>query len=62
MGNTMDDYARYITMNSTEVQNPRHKLDDKCSCLSYVFVSVLVYAMSAHVFWKLPYLLSGLCL
>ena len=23
-------------MNSTEVQNPRHKLDDKCLCLSHV--------------------------
>ena len=28
-------------MNSTEVQNPRCKLDDKYLCLSYVFGSVL---------------------
>ena len=28
-------------MNSTEVQNPRCKLDDKCLCWSYVFRSVL---------------------
>ena len=28
-------------MNSTEVQNPRLKLGDKCLCLSYVFGSVL---------------------
>ena len=28
-------------MNSTEVQNPQPKLDDKCLCLSYVFGSVL---------------------
>ena len=28
-------------MNSTEVQNPRRKLYDKCLCLSHVFGSVL---------------------
>ena len=43
------------TMNSTEVQNPRCKLDDKCLCLSYVFGSVLACAKSAHVFQKLSY-------
>ena len=40
-------------MNSTKVQNPRHKLDDKCLCLSYVFSSVLACAKFAHVFQKL---------
>ena len=40
-----------IQMNSTEVQNPRRKLDDKCLCLPYVFGSVLACAIkSAHVF------------
>ena len=48
-------------MNSTEVQNPQRKLDDKCLCLSYVFSFVLVCAKSAHVFQKLSYLLCGLC-
>ena len=38
-------------MNSTEVQNPRRKLDDNCLCLSYVFDS----AKSAHVFQKLRF-------
>ena len=47
-------------MNSTEVQNPRHKLDDKCSCLSYVFSSILACAKSAHVFQKPSYSLCGL--
>ena len=37
-------------MNSTEVQNPRHKLD------------VLACAKPAHVFQKLSYSLCGLCL
>ena len=38
-------------MNSTEVQTPRRKLDDKCLCLPYVFRSVLACAIkSAHVF------------
>ena len=41
-----------VLMNSTEVQNLRHKLDDKCLCLSYVFRSVLACAKSAHVFQK----------
>ena len=59
MGNTVDEYRRYITMNSTEVQNPRHRLDDKCSCLSNVFGSVLACAKSAHMFC---YSLCGLCL
>ena len=59
MGNTVDEYTRCITMNSTEVQNPRHGLDDKHSCLSNVFGSVLACAKSAHVFC---YSLSGLCL
>ena len=59
MGNTVDEYTRYITMNSTEVQNPRHRLDDKRSCLSNVFGSVLACAKSAHVFC---YSLCGLCL
>ena len=40
-------------MNSTEAQNLRRKLDDKCLCLSYVFGSVLACAKSAHVFQKL---------
>ena len=31
----------HIWMNSTEVQNPQRKLDDKCLCLSNVFGSVL---------------------
>ena len=48
-------------MNSTEVQNPRCKLNDKCLCLSCAFGSVLVCAKSAHVFQKLSYLLCGLC-
>jgi len=54
--------TKHGTMNSTEVQNPRHKLDDKCLCLSYVFGSILVCAKSAHVFQKLSYSLCGLCL
>ena len=41
-------------MNSTEVQNPQHKLD--------VFGSVLANAKTAHVFQKLSYSLYGLCL
>ena len=36
-------------MNSTEVQNPQCKLDDKCLCLSNVFGSVLACAKFAHV-------------
>ena len=36
-------------MNSTEVQNPPCKLDDKCLCLSNVFGSVLACAKFAHV-------------
>ena len=48
----------YNLMNSTEVQNPRRKLDDKCSCLSYVFGSALASAKSAHVFQKLSALLT----
>ena len=42
------------TKNSTEVQNPRRKLD--------VFGSFLACAKPAHVFQKLSYLLCGLCL
>ena len=42
-------------MNSTEVQNPRRKLDDKCLHLSYVFGSVLACAKSAHVLQKLRF-------
>jgi len=49
-------------MNSTEVQHPRHKLDDKCLCLLYVFGSVLACAKSAHMFQKLSYSLCGLSL
>ena len=41
-------------MNSTEVQNPRRKLD--------VFSSLLACAKSDHVFQKLSYSLCGLCL
>ena len=37
------------TMNSTEVQKPRRKLDENCLWLSYVFGSVFVCAKSAHV-------------
>ena len=48
-------------MNSTEVQNPWGKLDDKCLCLSYVFASALACAKFAHVFHKLSYSLCGLC-
>ena len=59
MGNTVDEYTRCITMNSTEVQKPRHKLDDKRSCLLNVFGSVLACAKSVHMFC---YSLSGLCL
>ena len=44
----------FVIMNSTEVQNPRCKLD--------VFGSVLACAKSDHVFQKLSYLLCGLCL
>ena len=44
-------------MNSTEVQNPRRKLDDKCLCLPYVFGSVLTCAIQ-----ELSYSLRGLCL
>jgi len=47
-------------MNSTEVQNPRRKLDDKF--LSYVFGSVFACAKSAHMFQKLSYSLCGLSL
>ena len=53
-------YWRYVyvitvpKMNSTEVQNPRRKLD--------VFGSVLACAKSAHVFQKLSYSLCCLCL
>ena len=43
-----------VTLNSTEVQNPRRKLD--------VFSSVLACAKSDHVFQKLSYSLHGLCL
>ena len=43
-----------MIMNSTEVHNPRRKLD--------VFGSVLARAKSAHVFQKLSYSLCGLCL
>ena len=51
------------SMNSTEVQNPRRKLDDKCLCLPYVFGSVLACAIkSAHVFQELSYSLRRLCL
>ena len=46
-----------IVMNSTEVRNPRRKLDDK---LPYVFSSVLACAKSAHMFQKLSYLLCRL--
>ena len=50
-------------MNSTEVQNSRRKLDDKCLCLPYVFGSVLACAIkSAHVFQELSYSLHGICL
>ena len=43
-------------MNSTEVQNPRRKLDDKCLYLTYVFGSVLACAIkSAHVIQELSY-------
>ena len=42
--------GKLVVMNSTEVQNPRRKLDDKCLCLSYVFGSVLACAKSDHVF------------
>ena len=42
-------------MNSTEVQNPRRKLDDKCLRLSNVFGSVLACAKSAHMFQKLRF-------
>ena len=35
--------------NSTEVQNPQCKLDNKCSCLSNVFGSVLACAKFVHV-------------
>ena len=41
-------------MNSTEVQNPRCKLD--------VFSFVLACAKSDHMFWKHSYSLCGLCL
>ena len=44
----------FNNMNSTEVQNPRRKLD--------VFGSVLACANSAHVFQKLSYSLCGFCL
>ena len=47
-----------LIMNSTEVQNPRCRVDDKCLCLSYVFDSVLACAKSAHVFQKLSVLLA----
>ena len=43
-----------LKMNSTEVQNPRRKLD--------VFGSVLACAKSAHMFQKLSYSLWRLCL
>ena len=49
-----------MTLNSTKVQNPRRKLDDK---LPYVFGSVLTCAMSArYVFQKPSYSLCELCL
>ena len=35
-------------MNTTKVQNPRHKLDDKCLCLSYVFGSQFLPVRSLH--------------
>ena len=54
--------GKLVVMNSTEVQNPRRKLDDKCLCLSCVFGSVLACAKSAHVFQKLSCSLCGLCL
>ena len=43
-----------------KVQNPWHKLDDKCLCLSYVFSSILACAKSSYVFQKLSYSLCGL--
>ena len=46
-------------MNSTEVQNPWCKLDDKCLGLPYVFGSVLACANSAHVFQKLSFLTNN---
>ena len=54
--------VKSFEMNSTEVQNPRRKLYDKCLCLPYVFGSVLACAKSAHVFQKLSYSLCRLCL
>ena len=51
-----------MEMNTTEEQNPRHKLDDKCLWLSYVFSSVLACAKSAHVFQKLSHSLRRHCL
>ena len=52
-GDFSDRSKRTYLINSTEVQNPWCKLDDKCLCLSYVFDSVLVCAKSAHVLQKL---------
>ena len=50
-------------MNSTEVQTPQRKLDEKCLCLPYVFGSVPACAIkSAHMFQELSYSLRGLCL
>ena len=39
--NITEKNLKIKTMNSTEVQNTRRKLDDKCLYLSYVFGSVL---------------------
>ena len=47
-------------MNSTEVQNHRHKLDDKCLCRC--LVPFLPACAKAAVFQKLSYSLCGLCL
>ena len=48
-------YFSHLLINSTEVQNPRHNLDGKYLCLSYVFGSVFTCAKSAHVSQKLSY-------
>ena len=52
---TVGSVPLYIKMNSTEVENPQCKLDDKCLCLLYAFGSVLTCAKSAHVLQKLSY-------
>jgi len=57
--NRAKPYQTLFWMNSTEVQSPQCKLDDKCLCLSHVFVSVLACAKSAHMFQKLSYSLCG---